>query len=456
MINLIYYKFNADLYTLRIEYFGGLLINKQTMSKYQITQFDTVYLLCLQTGLSKKQIVNSINCKYQVAFRPDDEEFLKLNVIQQYDKCEKEKDIDKFFNEITNKVEIATHKRYLCSPLELTIYPTVRCQLQCPFCFLQEKRNSSSKEYDYNHWIDLIKSFIKEGTVSVSILGGEPSLYFDIIPLIKEIDKLGIRFTMTSNGQKWSEDLFNCVINSNHLTPILSVESFNKVPNTPQNSKLIDPNKTKRLIQELYKAGKKSRINTVYTGQSDKEIFDIIDFCSKYNVEKYSISLYFGTDSSMPSILDFKRFKERINTYVTQKNISNPHVTFEGCMIYAAYPNIDGSIVKTEYQKKQYGCECGNTILEILADGSMYSCASYISSGQIIGNAFHQNWKEIWDNSELLNQLRYKKCTDSICVKCSLYHFCNGGCPAYKQLKKQDIYSSCDDRCLIHKTKLQQ
>ncbi|MDO4673074.1 MAG: SPASM domain-containing protein, partial [Porphyromonadaceae bacterium] len=140
----------------------------------------------------------------------------------------------------------------------------------------------------------------------------------------------------------------------------------------------------------------------------------------------------------------------------TQKNISNPHVTFEGCMIYAAYPNIDGSIVKTEYQKKQYGCECGNTILEILADGSMYSCASYISSGQIIGNAFHQNWKEIWDNSELLNQLRYKKCTDSICVKCSLYHFCNGGCPAYKQLKKQDIYSSCDDRCLIHKTKLQQ
>ncbi|MDO4673075.1 MAG: hypothetical protein Q4A76_09180, partial [Porphyromonadaceae bacterium] len=67
------------------------------------------------------------------------------------------------------------------------------------------------------------------------------------------------------------------------------------------------------MIQELYKAGKKSRINTVYTGQSDKEIFDIIDFCSKYNVEKYSISLYFGTDSSMPSILDFKRFKERIN-----------------------------------------------------------------------------------------------------------------------------------------------
>lgn len=61
-----------------------------------------------------------------------------------------------------------------------------------------------------------------------SILGGEPSLYYDIIPLIKGINELGIRFTMTTNAQNWSDELIETAILANNLTPIVSLEAINR------------------------------------------------------------------------------------------------------------------------------------------------------------------------------------------------------------------------------------
>lgn len=448
------YSFNARLYTLRMEYFGGLLINKQTMVKYEISKYDVIFLLGVKRGLSVNSVLKMIENEFNVVFQPDLEIYIKLRIIGSREEVESDTGREQeIFADILREFESVKTKKYLRAPVELTIYPSLKCQLQCSFCFLHKKKNEATIEHNSDDWIKLVKSFIDEGTVSVSILGGEPSLYSDIVPLINKLDKLGIRFTLTTNGQNWSEELYKSVINAKHLTPIVSIESFEIDQSEAGKTHYADPRKAAQLVRRLCSDGKHCRINTVYMGQQDKEIFDILDFCIENNVEKYSVSICFGIDDKTPSIMETNLLKDRVKEYLHTKKNGNLYVTFEGCMIYSSYSDIDGSIVKTEYQKKQYGCECGNTILEILSDGNMYSCAAYISQAKPIGNAFTQSWKDIWDYSEELKRLRFQKCSDPICMECSLYHFCNGGCPAYKEMKGLDGRVAYDTRCMIHKIK---
>ena len=166
------------------------------------------------------------------------------------------------------------------------------------------------------------------------------------------------------------------------------------------------------------------------------ESFDTDDNSKKmgrnYSVEKYSIALYFGIDEQIPTIKESNDLGERVRQYIKANDYNKLQFTIEGCMLYSSYTNINGKAVNTEFQKRQYGCECGNTILEIVPDGSIYSCAAYIAGLQPIGNAFEEDWKNTWYNSVPLNYLRNTLCTDTICENCELYHFCNGGCSAYK------------------------
>lgn len=450
------YIFNDNKYVLRLEYFGGLIINKISMEKFEISKYDAIFLLGIKKHLKYNDILSIIYKIYNVNFEPDIDQYIMLEILKKdINTIENlplnnndDKDVYDDFYKIIKEVENINHLR---SPIELTIYPTFKCQLNCEFCFLGKARLNHSKEYDSKNWIQLVNSFVDEGVLSVSILGGEPALYYDIIPLLIGLDKLGIRVSLTTNAQNWSEELFETVVNTTNLTVIVSLESFEKDFNNTM-GKNYDVEKAINLILRLRKYNKRCRVNSVYTTQNDQEILEIVDFCSNVGVEKYSVALCFSTDDKMPTIKQTNELGERVRRYIKEKNYTNLHFAIEGCMIYSSYSNINGKLVNTEFQKKQYGCECGNTILEVVPDGSLYSCAAFISQSQPIGNAFKEKWQNIWFTSETLGYLRNTQCTDSACTKCELYHFCNGGCPAYKaQQGLQNMFQEHDARCIIAK-----
>lgn len=53
--------------------------------------------------------------------------------------------------------------------------------------------------YDAQQWGKLISYAKKHGTLSISILGGESALYFDIDALLTKCDQLKINTVMTTN-----------------------------------------------------------------------------------------------------------------------------------------------------------------------------------------------------------------------------------------------------------------
>lgn len=417
---------NLKRYILRAEFFGGLLIERYTMRKYQIPAADAYSLTLISRGISTQEAEGVTRTKFGVSYRFPVNEYVELGVLVP-ENGRMRTDVN-FIGEDNDVLPESTGGVcYLRAPIELTIYPTYHCNLDCEFCFLGENKGRSVDALFPNQWCKIIGEFVDEGVVSLSILGGEPTLYRGINEILRYADGLGINVSMTSNGQSWGTKLIDEVSRLNHFTPIFSVKCMHDA-----DGRLTQEfRKVQKIVQALLEHGVHSRINTVYTGQALNELEGLSLWCAENGIDKFSLALCYG-NGDVPNITEFLDVGKELRLFLS-KNHVELRFTYEGCMIFSAEKDLEGSCVNTPYQILQYGCECGNTILEIDPQGNAYPCAAYISQSRQIGNITDSNWKTIWRESDLLTQIRNEKCTDSDCMSCDCKHFCKGGCPALKQ-----------------------
>lgn len=433
--------FNSKHYILRKEFFGGLLVDKRNLTRFEINEYDAVFLEMLSKGDFKvREVIKKMNTFFSIDYQPNIEEFLKMQILLTSNK-EETLSVEPMKNEQSSI-------NYLSYPNEISIYPSLKCNLNCSFCFLGDKLNTNYQEKGANEWFDLIEEAVNNGCLSVSILGGEPLLYYDILKLVQLLEASKIRTTITSNGLCWNKNMIEFIQNSQYITPIFSIQSlddFNKLVM----GKSHNINRWIKTVTEISKY-RKVRVNTVYLGQSIDDLKKIIDFCHKNNVEKYSLAYKYDVSSDWKSFKEIIDVQDQLENY-REKKCGNEHLHFsvEGCMIYSAYENIDGGIVESSYQQLIYGCEAGNSRLEIIPNGEAFPCISFFENDLSCGNVFNSSIKKIWHESTLLEELRNGKTNDKRCLNCSCISFCNGGCPMVNLARHKTMFDKGDPRCLI-------
>ncbi|RLF35709.1 MAG: hypothetical protein DRM99_04155 [Thermoplasmata archaeon] len=90
-------------------------------------------------------------------------------------------------------------KNKMILPRHLQLYPTNRCNQNCPYCSCSER--DKKLELDFYKIMDLMIEAKELGCKSVTISGGgEPILHKNIEDIIKLIDGLGIKIGLVSNG----------------------------------------------------------------------------------------------------------------------------------------------------------------------------------------------------------------------------------------------------------------
>lgn len=214
--------FNEQKYIIRPEFFGGLLINKETMEKYALSRYDSIFLQSVKENNSIDAILDYI-CKHNhINFHPNFEFYLKSRVLIKGDMAENPR---MNIEEVSFQQGLLEKTSYLSCPIEIAIYPTLNCNMSCSYCFANSGGTQHKDYMNYHEWVNLSKEFVQHGVCAISILGGEPSVYPEIVPLIHELNKLGVKISITSNGKKWSEQLIKEVINSKNLVPIFSVDT---------------------------------------------------------------------------------------------------------------------------------------------------------------------------------------------------------------------------------------
>lgn len=444
------YLLNKDI-LLRFEFFGGVLINKNNFSRYELNKSQIIFLKALDE-VGNLENAEKIHDAIIEKKEYDINKLIQMGIIV-VDNAEEQNNYNNelIIESLKEKLKELSEYSFLSAPLEVTIYPTLNCNLDCKFCFL---KNKISTEVNIKKWLEIIAEAKSIGILSVSILGGEPSIYKEIDELLLGIESIGIKATITTNGTKLKESTKKILLNSKYITPVISLQCLNY-----KNKELMGTEYTKQLevVEYFIKNSKPVRINSVYTNQSEEDFFEMIDFVVNRGIDRYSIATYVASNETnsvfkTKTLADSRILDEKIQAYINER-YKNKKVNYlvEGCLLYSAYPEIMNEIGDlSEFNKLYYGCRAARTKIEIYANGDVYPCICFENQIQPTSNILKDTLIDIWKYDLNMNLLRTQKVTNNTCLNCGFNDFCNGGCPAIKQKYYGEKYNQFKDpNCCI-------
>ncbi len=410
----------------RLEKFGGILINKLDFNRIELNRLEASFLYLVQNNgfyvakeffdtevksgqldrILSLEIYENIKENFKAVFSPIE----NLNYAQQ-------------------KMDDLKKRNILSFPLELIIYPSMYCDLKCGFCFLanrKDKQAASAKE-----WKNVLTQAKENGVLSISILGGEPTRYYDIDNLLLACDELEINTTITTNAQNIKDSTIKIIEKSKYIIPVISLQSLDEHLNFELMG--VRPTRQMKLAEYYNSVNKKCRINCVYTKQTYKQIEDLVDFCEKNKIDRFSIANYsevtgYTKIKKQFNLTDLRHLNEHIEKYINEKEY---HLNFatEGCHLFTAYPElINNSIHFSEFNEMYYGCRAKYTKMEILSNGEVLPCIAFLGVNEKKQNVFSKKLIDIWHDDILYNGIRNFRTNNAKCLSCGLVKICEGGC----------------------------
>jgi hypothetical protein len=85
--------------------------------------------------------------------------------------------------------------------------PTAQCNLACDGCYRQNETNSHKSMEEVKAELDLFQSLRRSDCVSIA--GGDPLMYPDIVPLVSDIKRRGLKPIINTNGAKLTRELLH-------------------------------------------------------------------------------------------------------------------------------------------------------------------------------------------------------------------------------------------------------
>ena len=452
-----YYKLDENV-LFRVEFFGGVVISKKNFQRMELSKAEAVYIKALEkvngnNSLAQKIVRNMTGNNIDTCKLIDCGIIVEINEMGLDDTEIKYKEIIKELNKELDAIWNMSYK-VLSAPLEIAIYPTLNCNLGCKFCFVKNK-NIIHNEISAEEWLKVVGEAKKIGVLSISVLGGEPTKYKDIEVLLNGIEMLNINTTMTSNGVEIADSIKKILIDSKHIVPIFSIQSFSE-----KNKELmgVSYQKTLDTVKYMLDNEKEVRLNSVYTNQDINEFYEIIDYCISNKIRRYSIGAYVDVNKQNTSIKN-RSFQEiRIMDEHLQEYISDKYgdvdfeCSVEGCLIYSAYPELENDIKDiSDFEREYFGCRAGRTKIEIYPNGDVFPCICFENKVEPTSNIRDASLREIWQNDKFINALRKSKTFNNECSACGYNIICNSGCPAIKyDAYGVDGYLYKDPRCCLH------
>ena len=435
----------------RLEFFGGILINKKNFDRYELSFDEALFLKAVQLVKpdDAKYIVSKILGKETLNIN----RIMELNLLEWHETLP-ENSIETVYHELLTEYEKVSNQHFLSFPLEITLYPSMVCNLNCKFCFLGNKRDK--RIYDSTKWGKIIRESKQHGALSISILGGEPALYFDIDNLLIECEKNEINTIITTNALMLKESTKQILFHSKFITPAVSLQTLDNL-----NMLLMgcDSIKQQKFIEECVANGKNVRVNSVYTFQTFEQIARIFDYCVQTGVSRYSVANYANTKinqemSGAHTLTELDILDKKMKAYISSKYGSCsdlPTFSAEGCMLYSCYADkITDKITFSPFEKQYFSCRGKYTNMEIYSDGSVYPCFRFETVTQSTSNIFESNLSllDVWHNDLNYQQIRSQKSQNDICQKCSFIEICEGGCyPSRLKTADFDISTIRDPNC---------
>lgn len=167
------------------------------------------------------------------------------------------------------------------------------CNFSCVYCVSEELTDlnghsvlKKEEQLGLSEFVQQIEAIHRLNPLkSVRLTGGEPLLYRDLIPLIREIKKLGIddiRLTTNAYYLKGHADkLFDAGLKSVNISvDAINPEVFNRIARFGNTKRVFEG------IESAAQSGMKVKLNTVVMrGKNENEIVPLLDYAASLGVK---------------------------------------------------------------------------------------------------------------------------------------------------------------------------
>jgi MoaA/NifB/PqqE/SkfB family radical SAM enzyme len=204
-------------------------------------------------------------------------------------------------------------------PIWSQINVTWKCNLACGYCTEYDNAKDHVPMADVIARIDKCKEL---GVVHADLIGGEPLLHPDILPLMRHVRKQGMTTGMTTNGFLLTRDKLDELIDTGMGRIQISVDGMNPSPDTPKALKTL-----RSKIEMVASRGLWFYVAAVICDQTLDEVQALAEFCFDLKVPVFFAVVHDrGRIVSGPSS---PRYLEKVRWLREQKRqgkpVSNPY-----------------------------------------------------------------------------------------------------------------------------------
>ncbi|MEW6456723.1 MAG: radical SAM protein [Acidobacteriota bacterium] len=329
---------------------------------------------------------------------------------------------------------------------------TLACNLKCIHCHASSGKPLPD-ELTTEEGLQLLEEIVSIREFRMLVLtGGEPLIRRDIFEILEYGKNLGLKFVIATNGTLITEEIAFMLKEKGATGLAISIDASNsKVHNFIRNS-LDAFDLAINGIKNAKKARLAIQINFTVMEYNANQLEDTVEFVNDLGAD--IILIYqlvpVGRGKSVGEARLRMKENESLVNLIKEKQITSTTiiepVAAPQYWPYILKKNGKNNLGLNLAQIFFHGCTAGRGLVYVKANGEVWPCPFVeVSAGNVRKNSF----SEIWQNSEVFQNLRYRK--EALKGKCSICQFIDicGGCRGRAWALKGD-YLSEDSSCFIH------
>ncbi len=308
----------------------------------------------------------------------------------------------------------------------IDLYINYVCGLRCNHCFIGDQLNSNI-EMPFELAKSIVDNAKLKGIESITLLGGEPTLFSNIIDLINYIIENKIELRIVTNGQKSFQKLISKLSSESlrKLHVCFSIDGSNKVIHDNIRGKDTFLNLTNSVLLAISKNISFYGITSISQDNYD-DVLQIINLCSNYKM-KY-LNIHYVTDRGFAKrnkIVDIDNWL-KLSDSLKSINANIP-LRFEKTYVSKS------EVINCEVNRKK------NIIID--PKGNVYGCTMFMN--------FENTQSAIWTESGLVMNNNITN-ENNVCAETS------NGCPAMTLVNEEIVsnakFNNLKFDCIFNKT----
>ncbi|MBI4653845.1 MAG: radical SAM protein [Nitrospirae bacterium] len=316
---------------------------------------------------------------------------------------------------------------------------TRRCNLKCIHCRsaseMEVKGHPDFSIEEAYRIIDDISTYVKPVVV---LSGGEPLLREDVFDIAKYGTDKGLRMCLATNGTLVNDEICKKIKGSGIRIVSLSLDGASEDVHDDFRNQKGAFSGTINAARLFKKHNIEFLINSSFTKRNREEIPNVYKLAKELGATAWYMFMIVPTgrgEDIMNELISKEDYEEILGWHYEMEKEEKDMLVRPTCAPHYYRIVLQKSKEKGEKFECRTlkfstggakGCIAGQLIALIDVDGNILPCSYFPMSA---GNLKKQSFKNIWENSELFNELRDFKKYKGRCGSCEYINVC-GGCRA--------------------------